>query len=77
MQSMCDDVLHAVSIPMYETHRWKEDSCSPNVDRDLVQNLTARPQPYIPMFFCSRFVALLGGKCSGICFTARENHGKP
>ena len=27
-----DDVLHAVSIPAYETHRWKEDSCFPNLD---------------------------------------------
>ena len=26
VQSTSDDVLHAVSIPAYETHRWKEDS---------------------------------------------------
>ena len=37
VQSTCDDVLHAVSIPAYETHRWKEDSCSPNLDGDLAQ----------------------------------------
>ena len=37
VQSTSDDVLHAVSIPAYETHRWKEDSCSPNLDGDLAQ----------------------------------------
>ena len=37
VQSMSDDVLRAVSIPAYETHRWKEDSCSPNLDGDLMQ----------------------------------------
>ena len=37
VQSTSDDVLHAVSIPAYETHRWKEDSFSPNLDGDLAQ----------------------------------------
>ena len=37
VQSTSDDVLHAVSIPAYETHRWKEDSCSPNLDGDIAQ----------------------------------------
>ena len=37
VQSTSDDVLHAVSIPAYETHRWKEDCCSPNLDGDLAQ----------------------------------------
>ena len=37
VQSTSDDVLHAVSIPAYETHRWKEDSCSPYLDGDLAQ----------------------------------------
>ena len=37
VQSTSDDVLHAVSIPAYEMHHWKEDSCSPNLDRDLAQ----------------------------------------
>ena len=37
VQSMSDDVLHAISIPAYKMHRWKEDSCSPNLDGDLVQ----------------------------------------
>ena len=37
VQSTSDDVLHAVSIPEYETHRWKEDSCSPNLDGDLAE----------------------------------------
>ena len=37
VQSTSDDVLHAVSVPAYETHRWKEDSCSPNLDGDLAQ----------------------------------------
>ena len=37
VQSTSDDVLHAVSIPAYETHSWKEDSCSPNLDGDLAQ----------------------------------------
>ena len=32
VQSMCDDVLRAVSIPVCEMHHWKEDSCSPNLD---------------------------------------------
>ena len=36
VQSTNDDVLHAVSIPAYETHRWKEDS-SPNRDGDVAQ----------------------------------------
>ena len=31
------DILHAVSIPAYDVHRWKEDSCSPNLDGDLAQ----------------------------------------
>ena len=33
-----DDILHAVSIPAYETHRWKEGSCSRNQDEDLAQD---------------------------------------
>ena len=37
VQSTSDNVLHAVSIPAYETHCWKEDSCSPNLDGDLAQ----------------------------------------
>ena len=37
VRSKSDDVLHAVSIPAYETHRWKEDSSSPNLDGDLAQ----------------------------------------
>ena len=37
VQSTSDDVLHAVSIPAYETHRWKEDSCSHDLDGDLAQ----------------------------------------
>ena len=37
MRSTRDDVLHAVSIPAYDTHRWKEDICSPNLDGDLAQ----------------------------------------
>ena len=37
VQSTSDDVLHADYIPAYETHRWKEDSCSPNLDGDLAQ----------------------------------------
>ena len=37
VRSTSDDVLHAVSIPAYETHRWKEDSCSPTLDGDLAQ----------------------------------------
>ena len=37
VQSTNDDVLHAVSIPAYETHLWKEDSYSPNLDGDLAQ----------------------------------------
>ena len=37
VQSTSDNVLHAVSIPAYETHRWKEDSCSPNLDGNLAQ----------------------------------------
>ena len=37
VQSTSDDVLHAVSITAYETHRWKEDSCSPNLDGDWAQ----------------------------------------
>ena len=37
VQSTSDDVLHAVSIPAYEMHRWKEDSCSHNLDGDLAQ----------------------------------------
>ena len=36
VQSTSDDVLHAVSIPAYETDRWKEDTCSP-IDGDLAQ----------------------------------------
>ena len=37
VRSTSDDVLHAVYIPAYETHRWKEDSCSPNLDGNLAQ----------------------------------------
>ena len=37
VRSTFDDVLNDVSIPAYETHRWKEDSCSPNLDGDLAQ----------------------------------------
>ena len=37
VQIKSDYVLHAVSIPAYETHRWKEDSCSPNLDGELAQ----------------------------------------
>ena len=37
VRSTSDDVLHAVSIPAYESHRWKEDSCSPNLGGDLAQ----------------------------------------
>ena len=37
VRSTSDDVLHALSIPAYETYRWKEDSCSPNLDGDLAQ----------------------------------------
>ena len=37
VQSMSDDVLHAFSTPAYKMHRWKEDSCSPNLDGDLAQ----------------------------------------
>ena len=59
-QSTSDDVLHAVSIPAYETHRWKEDSCSPNLDGDLAQgtkkNLTARPQPCVASVFLAKSV---------------------
>ena len=40
VQSTSDDFLHAVSIPAYETHRWKEYSCSPNLDEDLAQAQT-------------------------------------
>ena len=32
-----DDVLHAVSIPGYETHRWKEERCLPKLDGDFKQ----------------------------------------
>ena len=37
VRSTSEDVLHAVSIPAYETHRWKEDSFSPNLDGDSAQ----------------------------------------
>ena len=37
VQSTSNDDLHAVSIPAYEMHHWKEDSCSPNLDGDLAQ----------------------------------------
>ena len=37
VQITSDDVLRAVSIPAYETRRWKEDSCSPKLDGDLAQ----------------------------------------
>ena len=37
VRSTSDDILHAVSIPAYKTHHWKEDSCSPNLDGDLAQ----------------------------------------
>ena len=37
VRSTSDDVLNAVSIPAYETHRWKEDICSPNLDGNLAQ----------------------------------------
>ena len=37
VRSKSDDVLHAVSIPAYETNPWKEDSCSPNLDENLAQ----------------------------------------
>ena len=37
VQNTSDDVLHGVSIPPYEMHCWKEDSCSPNLDGDLAQ----------------------------------------
>ena len=37
VRSTSDNGLHAVSIPDYETHRSKEDSCSPNLDGDLAQ----------------------------------------
>ena len=46
VKSMCDDILHTVSIPAYETHCWKEDS-SPNLDGRAKQNLTAWPQPHV------------------------------
>ena len=35
-----DEVLHTVSIPAYETHRWKEDSCSP---KDISLELRSAP----------------------------------
>ena len=38
VRSTNDDVLHALSIPAYEMHRWKEDSCSPNLNGYLVPN---------------------------------------
>ena len=38
---MHNDVLHAVSIPVYKMHCWKEDSCSPNLDRDFAQPCVA------------------------------------
>ena len=38
VQFTSDEVLHAVSIPAYKMHRWKEDSCSPNLNGDLAQS---------------------------------------
>ena len=37
MRSTHDDVPHAVFIAAYEAHRWKGNSCSPNLDGDFVQ----------------------------------------
>ena len=49
MRSTRDDVLHAVSIPAYETQCWKEDSKLFSLPRGgfcagFKQNLTARHQ---------------------------------
>ena len=60
MRSTSDDDLHDVIIPAYETHRWKEDRCFPNLDGDLAQgakqNLTARPQPCVASVFFAKSV---------------------
>ena len=81
VRSTSDNVLHAVSIPAYEMHRWKEDSCSPNLDGDSVQGankiLTARPQPCVAsVFLCKVGPWPFRGNCSGIRLTTRENHRK-
>ena len=61
MRSTRDNVHHAVCIPAYETHHWKKDSCSPNLDGDLAQG-AKRIKPLgrslaLPVFFFFFFFA--------------------
>ena len=77
MQSTRDGVLHVVSISAYETHRWKEDSCSPDPDGDLAQgankNLNARPQPCVTcVFLCKVGPWPFRGNSFGIRLTITE-----
>ena len=60
VQSSSDDILYAVSILAYEMHRWKEDSCSPNLDGDLAQG-AKKIYPLsrslaLPVFFFAKLV---------------------
>ena len=75
VQSTSDNVLHAVSIPAYETHRWKEDSCSPNLDGDLAQgeNKIYPLGRSLALPVCKFGPWPFRGNCSGICLTTTEN----
>ena len=74
---MHDDILHAVSIPAYETHRWKEDSCSPNLDRVQTEfNCSAAAL----RCHCSFAKSVLGPfRVTVLAFALQpgKNHGKP